>query len=364
MQNHHKKTPQRAFRRMIFVLILLVSALASPQQGMAQTQSKQDAHLRDLIEQQLSETTIALGKINTSINQTQEKMAELEEALQTLRKQEDGLKTLLSENIQKHHLAMASLARLERQPLRALLTYDAFKVQPQRQPILAIARKAMNQRVEENREKLADLLQITHQKEIHQGQLTMAQKHLENHRTELASLQEKQRQLLTLPPHERRAFEKQTRSVAKLGDLEKLLDMSNALTGITPPESLDKKGENLPLQGIITTRFGQPDPQTGIVATGVKIEGVAGQTVKALQDGRILYAGPFKGFGFLVIMEHKNQMHSLYGGMQETKLDVGSYIAGGSALGTLPERDAPQLYLEVRHKGKPSNPQKWLRNEG
>lgn len=342
--------------------ILLALMLMMPAAALAQSQSSRDAELRDRIQQQLSQTTRTLRKINTSINQSKAKMAEIRQELAKLRSKEAQLKDLLSENIQKHHLAMANLARLERQPLRALLTYDAFKVQPQRQPILAISRKAMNKRIEENREKLADLLQITHKKEIHQGQLTAAREKLKAHRTALANLQEKQKKLLSLPPRERRQLEKQTRRIARLGDVEKLLNMSNALTGMTPPENLATKRQALPLKGVITTRFGQMDPQTEISATGMKIQGISGQKVKAVRDGRILYAGPFKGFGFLVILEHSDGVHSLYGGMEKAEQDVGSYLSAGNTIGTLPEEEEPQLYLEVRENGNPVNPQRWLAN--
>lgn len=346
--------------RLLVVLTLVFFSLTEG--AWAQTLSARDAQLRERIEDQLSQTTQTLRKINTSINQTQDKMAELESELARLREEEIRLQDVLSENIQKHHLAMANLARLERQPMRAMLTYDAFKVQPQRQPIMAISRKAMNKRIEENREKLAELLQVTHKKEIHQGQLTAAQERLEAHRTELANLQQKQRKLLSLPPQERRKFEAQTRKVARLGDIEKLLSMSNALSGVQTPEHLAQKADNLPLKGVVTTRFGQLNPKTGIAANGVRIQGVPGQTVKAVRDGRILYAGPFKGFGFLVIMEHADGVHSLYGGMEKTHQDVGSYLSAGNAIGSLPEEDGPQLYLEVREDGEPINPQRWLKN--
>ena len=346
---------------MRFVVLLTFILLMAPA-ALAQSQSARDAALRGSIAKELATATNTLRKVNTSIQQAQDKMAELEAELDALRKQENTLKDQLSENVQKHHFAMANLVRLERQPLRAMLTYDAFKVQPQRQPILAISRKALNKRIEENREKLAELLQVTHQKEIHQGQLTATRQKLEAHRGELASLQQKQRELLSLPPRERRRLQSEATEVARLGDIEKLLNVSSALTGIKPPAQPEATTarNRLPIKGVILSRYGQANPETGIPATGVRIKGVSGQTVKAVRDGRILYAGPFKGFGFLVIMEHDEDVHSLYGGMGTPQHKVGEFVTAGKAIGTLPEKPDPSLYLEVRQAGKPINPQRWL----
>ena len=348
---------------MRLVILLLGFILLTPvSAALAQSQSARDAALRDSISAELGKATRTLEKVNTSIRQTQAKIAELQGELDDLRKQESTLKDALSENVQKHHFAMANLARLERQPLRAMLTYDAFKVQPQRQPILAISRKALNKRIEKNREKLAELLQITHQKEIHQGQLTAAQKKLEEHSAELAALQEKQKELLSLPPRERRELQSQATKMARLGDIEKLLNVSSALTGMKAPSSQNAPADRLPIKGVILSRYGQVSPETGLSSTGVRIKGVSGQSVKAVRDGRILYAGPFKGFGFLVIMEHEEDVHSLYGGMGTPRQKVGEFVPAGDAIGSLPEKADPSLYLEVRQSGKPINPQKWLQN--
>ena len=370
-----RKSVVAFFSRFLFAAVFVVvgGVFIDPSLGAAQTksqtesqseESRQDAQLRERIQDRLSKTTATLRKLSTSIQRTQDKMAKLEREIKKLRQKEQRLKAKLSENVQKHHLAMANLARLERQPLRALLAYDVLKIQPQRQPIMAISRKAMNKRIESNREKLADLLHITQEKEIHQGQLTTAQARLRASREELANLQEQQQQFLSLPPRERQQLKKQAQKIAKLGNVEELLDISNALTGIQPPTDLSQQSENLPFKGVITTRFGEMAAQSGMHTAGIKIQGIGGQKVKAIRDGRILYAGPFKGFGFLVIMEHADGHHSLYGGMEEADTTVGRYLSAGDVIGTLPEKDTPKLYLEVRENGKPTNPKPWLMQDG
>lgn len=346
--------------RTSLIILFAFAAVGAPSLAHAQSGAYQDAKLRTDIQTAIKSIDKKLAEIDTTIVEINTKTDALEENIRDLKSQEMVLKQTLSADVQRHHLAVANIARIERQPLRALFAYDVLAVQPQRQPILNISRKVLSDNIEQSRKKLRDLLVITHEAETQQQALKLALSDLTNRKQDLQDLRLKQARLLTLPPQQRRDLAKQTSSLGKSGDLKSLLQVETNLSGIIPKVRPTQHGR-LPLDGVVVQKYGERDPLTGIPAKGMKIAGVIGQEVLAVRDGRVLYSGPFKGYGHLVILEHEKGVHSLYAGMAETPLEVGTFITAGNKLGTLPkEGEDLALYLEVRRDGAPADPDDWL----
>jgi septal ring factor EnvC (AmiA/AmiB activator) len=115
-----------------------------------------------------------------------------------------------------------------------------------------------------------------------------------------------------------------------------------------------------PASGRLLRRFGESDT-LGITAKGLTFETRRGAQVVAPFDGRILFAGPFKGYGQILIIEHGDGYHSVLAGLAHVEGTVGQWLVAGEPVGTMP-RDAakPRLYLELRHDGQPINPLPWL----
>jgi septal ring factor EnvC (AmiA/AmiB activator) len=83
--------------------------------------------------------------------------------------------------------------------------------------------------------------------------------------------------------------------------------------------------------------------------------------VVAPYDGRVLFAGAFKGYGQILIIEHGDGYHSLLAGLDRVDGTVGQWLVAGEPVGTMSRGDAkPRLYLELRHDGQPINPLPWL----
>jgi septal ring factor EnvC (AmiA/AmiB activator) len=127
----------------------------------------------------------------------------------------------------------------------------------------------------------------------------------------------------------------------------------------------------LPVTGHIATGFGQ-NTSEGVTSQGVTIAARPGSIVVAPLGGVIRFAGPFRQYKLLVIIQHPNGDHSLIGGMQELYTAVGAKVVAGEPLGKLPENNsenngadgkltgdsgpAASLYYERRHDGKPIDP--------
>jgi septal ring factor EnvC (AmiA/AmiB activator) len=109
----------------------------------------------------------------------------------------------------------------------------------------------------------------------------------------------------------------------------------------------------LPVTGRTVTGFAAPSP-TG-PATGLTLAPRAGAQVVAPAAGRIAFAGPYRGYGRIVIIEHGGAWTSLVTGLARVDVRVGESVVGGSPLGVAgPSR--PSVALELRNGDEPVNP--------
>ena len=95
---------------------------------------------------------------------------------------------------------------------------------------------------------------------------------------------------------------------------------------------------------------------------GLSIVAAPGQAVAAPEDGRIVFAGPFKSYGLLLIIEHQREYHTLLWGFSRLDVAIGDPVHSGQIIGVMAadaERPA-QLHVELRRNGRPVNPLPWL----
>ncbi len=139
---------------------------------------------------------------------------------------------------------------------------------------------------------------------------------------------------------------------------------------IPPPESdarlITKARGRLPypVVGRVVARYGQPTG-SGLTSKGVSIETRAGAQVIAPYDGRVVFAGPFRGYGQVLIIDHGEGYHTLLAGLSQIDTVVGQLVFGGEPVGVMRRSDdgKPRLYLELRRNNRPVDPLPWLTKE-
>jgi len=120
-----------------------------------------------------------------------------------------------------------------------------------------------------------------------------------------------------------------------------------------------------PVVGPVVARFGEK-ADGGLSHKGLTIESTGGAQVIAPYEGRVAFSGPFRGYGELLIIEHREGYHTLLAGMSRIDGVVGQWLLAGEPVGVMgstgseKRKDKPTLYLELRHKGQPINPLPWL----
>ncbi len=118
----------------------------------------------------------------------------------------------------------------------------------------------------------------------------------------------------------------------------------------------------MPVRGQLVVAFGQQATGSESVSKGVSIATRAQAQVIAPYDGQIVYAGAFRGYGQILIIEHGGRYHTLLAGLERIDAVVGQWILAGEPIGIMgsPQARSPELYLELRHAGQPVNPLPWL----
>ncbi|GAA5046255.1 hypothetical protein GCM10023208_01490 [Erythrobacter westpacificensis] len=109
----------------------------------------------------------------------------------------------------------------------------------------------------------------------------------------------------------------------------------------------------LPVSGRTVTGFGAP--QASGLSRGLTLAPIGGAQVVAPAAGRIAFAGPYRGYGSIVIIEHGGGWTSLVTGLARSDVDVGETVQAGSPLGIAAPTD-PSVTLELRRDGEPVNP--------
>lgn len=118
----------------------------------------------------------------------------------------------------------------------------------------------------------------------------------------------------------------------------------------------------LPVRGELTNRFGSPREDSGALWRGLFLRAAAGEEVKAVAGGRVVFADWLRGFGNLMIIDHGGSYMSLYGNNETLFKQVGDTVRPGdtvAAVGNSGGNPEAGLYFELRYQSKPFDPLQW-----
>lgn len=130
-----------------------------------------------------------------------------------------------------------------------------------------------------------------------------------------------------------------------------------AQVALRPPVESSAGRAMLPVRGQIIRTFGQEGPAGGL-EKGITIETRPDARVVAPFDGQVAFAGPFRGYGQILIIEQTDGYHTILVGLSRIDGVVGQNVVAGEPVGLMgnPENGRPALYVELRRNGRPVNP--------
>ena len=115
----------------------------------------------------------------------------------------------------------------------------------------------------------------------------------------------------------------------------------------------------LPARGRIIQKYGDTT-LGGSSAKGLTMETRPGAQIISPFDGTVLFAGEFKGYGNLIIIEHGDGYHSLLSGLTRIDCIVGQNVLTGEPVGIMSDEKNNKLYMEFRQDGQAVNPSTWF----
>lgn len=318
-------------------------------------------------ERKLRETTDQQTEVNSSLEQLQNQTLVLEKDINS---QQELLSTLLYQRYvegEDEYLKLLLGARDPNQVARDLEYYG----------YLSRDRAEVVRKLKTNRQSLGQLIAQKEQKsriladlaasEMEQKQALEKEKGKRKGILNKVSIQisEQRKEISKLKRDESRL----ARLVERLGKIIRHSAPSQLDNSKLPDASLDRnpfaalKGRmSLPVKGVVANRFGATR-ESGVQWKGLFIRSAAGQEVRAVARGRVVFADWLRGFGNIIIVDHGNGYMSLYGYNESLLKQVGDMVHGGDAIASVGNSGGngeSGLYFELREQGRPLDPLQWV----
>lgn len=309
----------------------------------------------------------------------------LEQRTEELRTEEIGKSASLRRRRGQIAAMMAALQRIARHPPAALIALPSAPIDTLRSAmLLRAAVPELESQAVALRQELGALAGVRRRMSETRISLARATVGLDAERDRLEVLLEGKARLADRRQTEsREARERLARLAAEARDLQDLLNRLAVLRRVVPPTpeppparlamtvpraklrpsraAPEPGGAWLPVSGRVIRGFGQKD-DLGNASKGITIEARTAAQVIAPQSGTVVFAGPFRGLGQLLIIEHERGYHTLLAGLARIDAKVGDNVLTGEPVGVLAvsQQDRPALYVELRRRGRPVNPLPWF----
>jgi murein hydrolase activator len=380
-----------------------LEALRTKQRRILENEAKLKREIESLgddrrkFNEQIIETAARVSGVDERIAKAQERLAPLDFSEQALRLSLQQRRTIIGE-------VLAGLQRIGRQSPPALMIRAEDALQSIRSAmVLGAVLPELRQQAEtlavdlselvrlrkeiaDERDKLArDLLVLADERqrlslmiEERQKRQAQAEQALSAERRragELARQAENLNQLITRLEGGLDSVARVARTAARGSEDRKALDIRPDLAALRDPGRLSPaisfpaaKGQlPLPVNGARIREFGAPDGLGG-TEKGQSIATRSGSQITSPCDGWVVYAGTFRNYGQLLILNAGGGYHVLLAGMERISVDLGQFVVagepvavmGGGLAGVLTGGSTqPVLYVEFRKDGIPVDPGPW-----
>ena len=349
-------------------------------------QQAETATQRTTLNDELAKQTTALAAAAKALRQTDAELAAKQRQLDELQQQRADLKQKLDgQKAAIADLLRASYALGHGSDLRTLLdgadtsriaralTYSKYfqadRVQKVQQLVAGLAQlqtleaqiTAEQQALQAERAKREQQnRQLAQQRAAQQKLAAAADATYQNQAQRLAALKQDEHSLNSLVDRLQKQIDQAMREAAAR-EAARQAEARKHGGKAPPPLAVGGAGQNI--------RGNLPWPAAGEVhsyGNGVLIRAPGGSEVRAVANGRVVYAGFLRGYGMLLILNHGNGWMSMYGNNEALLHGVGDAVKAGEAVGTAAAATGLNTgaYFELRHDGKPVDPRSWLGKRG
>lgn len=326
------------------------------------------AEARSDAERKLRDVEVALADIHARLDDVQAQRRELTEESEALKQRRTRLERTRQAQLDALGTQLAALYRLGDSPQLKLLLNQGNPAELDRmQAYLNRLSRARNKRLADIAKLDDALTQNAARLADRRQRLDDANQTLKEESATLASRTAKRRDILaSLGQREQsqghHLAELQTDHKQAEQRLRKIREQMARLASPTPSTQMARTRGDLPwpVQGTISAGFRR---QKGVHQNGITIGAGAGTPVKAVHQGRVVFADWIRGFGNLLIIDHGDHIMTLYAHLQRFTHGPGEKVASGDVIGHVGNsggQPRAALYFEVRRNGEPINPKRWI----
>lgn len=120
-----------------------------------------------------------------------------------------------------------------------------------------------------------------------------------------------------------------------------------------------------PAEGRVVDGFGRqfiPELKTYVIHQGIRIATSQDAAVHPVQAGKVIFTGPFRSYGNVIIVDHGKSFYTIYGKLGKTLKKPGDRVQIADTIGTaLNNGSSGTLYFEMRQSADALDPLAWLR---
>lgn len=328
------------------------------------SQQKQQAEALDVKAKETSESLQELRQklIEATVNYQSkaEEQDRLEDKLDQLSQDIDGKNQALKDEKHKLTLFTEALIELSRQPpetwfLQTGLTADHIH----RAIFLHAALPRLKEQTENFAHDLAALTELQIELAEKKHLAIAAQENLEGQQTDLDQLIKARQGFLQRTEAQKESINRQL--VALSSEAKDLRQLLEKVTPKNAPKAGPSRGLSSslrpPVAGNLSRHYGARDAD-GVLSQGLTFTALPGSPVVAPLDGKVVFAGPFRGYGQILILQHVGGYHSFLAGFGRIDAEMGQEVAKGEPLGVLPVKAGvkPELYFEWRRNNEAVDP--------
>lgn len=401
------------------------SELESVQQELANGQKKADelANQAANLSREVADLQTALITAAADVQRREREVTEIENTLATLGESERDKEAALKRGRKELAATLVALQRLSTLPRQALLFGPESPVDMARSArLLSIVTPVLDGRARALQSELNEIQELRQEMARRRDELTGALAKLANDNQRLADLVAKKSGLRQSTLAETEATRQRLARLAdqakNLQDLISRLEQTETQTPTSDETPVDDAAEadgtgddaqvaslepekpkkpvrmkkpadlrafpkdigklTAPVSGEMVRKFGARTETAGTMK-GAEIETRPGAQIVATFDGQIVFEGPFRGYGQILIIEHAGGYHTILAGLDRVVVEVGQWLKAGEPIGRMgasgkletgqPETESgnetsandigngrPRLYVELRHDGQPFDP--------
>ena len=314
--------------------------------------------------------------VAAAIQQQETDVLDMKNTLQQLRQTENKKLKLLAKKREQFSYVLMALQRIARHPPEAMIVAP---ISPSDTVRVAILLRAAVPVIEENattlRQGIAELIEVRNQGMEKRQILASVRIDLDVRRQSLDNLLADKKKLKIKTDSKALEVAKKMHNLAKRakslrelmsrieGDRKRRQKNKPKKVKQPPSQKITRARSKLPYPAVgrLVGRYGQA-MKTGLTRKGISIETGTSAQVVVPRDGIVVFAGSFKGYGQLLIIEHDGGYLSLLAGLARIDSIIGQQVSSGEPAGIMgkPGNGLPVLYVELRRKGQPINPLPWL----